>query len=111
MTINRGDLVVPFHVFCRGVSVVAGEHDRTVTSGIEQTRTIESVTPHPNYSGQNNDFRHDICVIQVAEPFEMNGNVAAIGLADSEIITGTNCTVSGWGAVGVCKILNLVNLE
>ena len=113
MTIHVGDLVVPFHVFCRVFPVVAGEHDQAVPSGKEQISIIDKVIIHPDYTGagENINFRHNICIIRLANPFQMNENVKKIELSDAEMKPGTNCTVSGWGAEGVCEILKFVIVE
>ena len=54
---------------------------------------------HPNYTGSNNDYQNDICILHLEEPFTLGIDVERIQLRKNESeLEGTECVVSGWGS-------------
>ena len=81
------------------VMVVAGEHDRSVDEGTEQTVSVVKLTVHENY-GSPKSYENDIALWELGEPLEMNENVAAVALPEAmQQTTEGFCTVSGWGTL------------
>merc|ERR1712168_1151657 len=77
------------------VVVVAGEHDKTVDEGTEQTVDVSKLTVHENYQ-QGHAFENDIALWSLASPLEMNEFVSdsickieyPFSIADSMICAG-----------------------
>merc|ERR1711923_373053 len=61
------------------VVVVAGEHDKTVDEGTEQTVDVSKLTVHENYQ-QGHAFENDIALWSLASPLDMNEFVAGVPL-------------------------------
>merc|ERR1719435_150554 len=80
------------------VVVVAGEHDRSVDEGTEQTVSVASLTVHENY-GSPKSYENDIALWELAEPLEMNEFVAPVALPEQMQQSEGFCTVSGWGTL------------
>merc|ERR1719167_743701 len=80
------------------VVVVAGEHDRNVDEGTEQTVPVSKLTVHEKY-GSPKQFENDIAIWELAEPLEMNDFVAPVPLPEPMKQSEGDCTVSGWGTL------------
>merc|ERR1712168_163926 len=80
------------------VVVVAGEHDKTVDEGTEQTVDVSKLTVHENYQ-QGHAFENDIALWSLAAPLEMNEFVAAVPLPTQGQDSQGSCTVTGWGTL------------
>ena len=63
------------------VIVVAGEHDRSVDEGTEQTVSVVKLTVHESYGSPKN-FENDIAIWELGEPLEMNDYVAPVTLPE-----------------------------
>lgn len=84
------------------LSVVAGEHNLEDDDGNEQVRGTEEVIVNEYYFRRDRDFgAHDIALIKVDEPFELNERVKAINLPEKKDTypAGTGLS-AGWGNVG-----------
>ncbi|CAL8136676.1 unnamed protein product [Orchesella dallaii] len=75
--------------------VVAGEVDRTTTSGHEQRRFVTRIFVHRQYSAQS--YANDIALLAINKPFEVNKYVAPISLPRQGQTTTGDVIVSGWG--------------
>ena len=55
---------------------------------------------HPNYTGENNNFQNDICLLHLGSPLNLNSMVQTIDLdnIESPMEEGTLCIISGWGS-------------
>jgi len=80
------------------VVVVAGEHDRSVDEGTEQTVPVSKLTVHESYGSPKN-FENDIAIWELGEPLEMNDYVAPVALPEPMKQSEGECTVSGWGTL------------
>jgi len=78
-------------------SIVAGEHDRTVNEGNEQTRTVSRVVYHEQYDDWT--LENDVAVLHLSSPLTWNDFVAAIPLPPAGHTASGDAVVSGWGAV------------
>ena len=82
--------------------IVAGELDLKVSSGLEQTRWVKSHTIHPDYNKATfPPLQHDICLLTLDSPLELNRNVRRINLDEEDPMVATKCQVSGWGSLAV----------
>lgn len=84
------------------LSVAAGEHNLEDDDGNEQVRGTEEVIVNEYYFRRDRDFgAHDIALIKVDEPFELNERVKAINLPEKKDTypAGTGLS-AGWGNVG-----------
>ncbi|OXA50898.1 trypsin-1 [Folsomia candida] len=94
--------------------VIAGKHQRTVTSPNEQGRNVDRIHVHEQYNG--NTFINDIALLhlEAANPFVYNDFVAQIALPTSQQQTTGDIIVSGWGATrqggALANILQFVQL-
>jgi len=76
-------------------SIVAGDLNRNVEEGTEQTRTVSRVIAHENYDDWF--ISNDIALMILSSPLNLNENVAAVPLpADLHLASG-DCVISGWG--------------
>lgn len=84
------------------LSVVAGEHNLEDDSGNEQKRGVEEVIVNEYYFRKSSGFGpHDIALLRVDEPFELNDRVAAINLpAKKDTYPAGTGLSAGWGDVG-----------
>merc|ERR1712020_302387 len=78
--VNKNQIITAAHC-CQGQlsfldSIVAGAHDRNLESG-HQTRAIQSMEYHESWNTP--DFDHDICIVTLKEPLNLDDpNVAPI---------------------------------
>jgi hypothetical protein len=77
-------------------SIVLGEHDDTVNSGREQTRTASRFFIHPGYGSA--PYRDDVALIQLSSDVTLNTWVQPIRFDTSSPSVGTSQTIAGWGA-------------
>ena len=65
---------------------------------------VKEMTIHPNYTGMNDNFQNDICILHLEDQFNLGSMIAKIPLwkNDSQL-EGTKCIISGWGTTRVCK--------
>ncbi|XP_057369715.1 trypsin-1-like [Daphnia carinata] len=80
--------------------VVAGEHDLTQVSGLEQNRDVSSYLMHPDFD--TNTFFSDIALIYLTTPLDLSvPSAKAVNLpppvTEFDPPAGTITTVSGWG--------------
>ncbi|XP_017047453.1 trypsin beta-like [Drosophila ficusphila] len=52
---------------------------------------------HEGYDDDDNDYAHDIAVIELETNLQMGDNVRSIPLADTAPLPGSSASVSGWG--------------
>ncbi|XP_064078281.1 trypsin-1-like [Macrobrachium nipponense] len=79
-----------------GIVAVAGELQRDITEGPEQTSRISQFFQHEFFNGFT--FSNDVAVFRVSTPFVYNEFVQPIALAPANHTASGNCTISGWGA-------------
>ncbi|ODM99658.1 Trypsin-1 [Orchesella cincta] len=77
-------------------TIIAGENDRTTTSGNEQRRRVTRVLAHRQYSSTT--YQNDIALLVLDRPFEVNKFVSPIPLPQQGQATTGNVVVSGWGS-------------
>lgn len=76
---------------------MAGELDRDVDEGTEQSVVLSQIIQHENYNGFT--ISNDIALLRLSSPLTFNTYVAPIALpAQGQAATG-DCVVSGWGAL------------
>ena len=69
----------------------------------EETHVKEMII-HPNYTGRNDNFQNDICILRLEDQFNLGSMIAKIPLLKNDsLLEGTKCTISGWGTTRVCK--------
>ena len=82
--------------------IVVGELELLFDSGLEQVRKIKSHVIHPFYDTSNfPTYQHDICLLTLDSPLELNRNVRRINLDEEDPMVATKCQVSGWGSLAV----------
>jgi len=77
-------------------SVVAGEHNFDVNDGTEQTRSINRIVNHPNYSSAT--LANDISLLRTSSPFTLSNVVRAMPMANQGQSSSGDSLVSGWGS-------------
>uniref|UniRef100_A0A5F8G775 Kallikrein-8 n=1 Tax=Monodelphis domestica TaxID=13616 RepID=A0A5F8G775_MONDO len=80
---------------CRNYSVRLGENSLEKREDSEQEIEVAQSIPHPCYNSSNN--KHDLMLLRLRKPAEVNRNVQPIGLASRCPQPNQECTVSGWG--------------
>jgi len=80
------------------VVIVAGEHNKKVDEGTEQTRDVTKLTVHESY-GSPKGFENDIALWSLAEPLVFDDAVAAVPLPTPMQESSGECTVTGWGTL------------
>ena len=91
---------------CRSISIVAGGLDLNDNSQFAQVIQPMKIEIHPNYTGENNNFQNDICLLHLGSPLNLNSMTQTIALENNEsrMGEGTMCIISGWGSKQVCSI-------
>uniref|UniRef100_A0A7G3B191 Putative trypsin-like serine protease n=1 Tax=Lutzomyia longipalpis TaxID=7200 RepID=A0A7G3B191_LUTLO len=84
--------------FSHDTSIVAGAHSIKHPDEFEQRRTPKRTFIHEKYNGEVGP--HDIALIEVTEPFELNEKVSNLHLPSGEAYYPTGyATISGWGSI------------
>jgi len=80
-------------------NVVAGEYDKTTTSGNEQSRWAVQVIKHPDYNSRAIDW--DFALIRLESPMEINDCVGTVCLPteDADVAPNSQCWITGWGTL------------
>jgi elastase-1 len=82
------------------------EHDRHEDTRQTQVVDPEDLHPHPSWEPGRG---HDIGIIKLPEPFELNEYVQLVNLPydlEKHSFVGVHAKVSGWGAIGELLIIN-----
>jgi len=79
-----------------GIHVVAGEHNTKKTSGNEQTIRTSKLYMHPQYQA---DLDNDIALIRLSSSMRLNDCVGTARLPTSDVSSGTDCWITGWGTL------------
>jgi len=98
--VNNNWIVTAAHCAVASVSgyqIVAGEHNLSQNEGSEQTRSVSSITRHPNYN--SNTLANDIAVMRVNSPFTFNANVQPANIPNAGFTPATNVVAAGWGTL------------
>ena len=61
---------------------------------------------HPNYTGSNDNYQNDVCLLHLNTPLNMDSNVQSVPLLKDESQSETHCIISGWGSKQVKKYYN-----
>ncbi|XP_047472986.1 trypsin-1-like [Penaeus chinensis] len=77
--------------------VVAGEHNRDVDEGNEQTIVLSKIIQHEDYNGFT--ISNDISLLKLSQPLTFNDYVGPIALPEAGHAASGECIVSGWGAL------------
>ena len=77
---------------------MAGNLDIQNKSRFEQRKEVSHMAIHPNYTGTNNNFKNDVCILRLLTPLRMNSMINKITVEKSESQPGTQCLISGWGS-------------
>uniref|UniRef100_A0A3Q3LDB6 trypsin n=1 Tax=Mastacembelus armatus TaxID=205130 RepID=A0A3Q3LDB6_9TELE len=77
------------------IEVRLGEHNIGQNDGSEQFIQSSAVIRHPLYNSYT--LEHDIMLIKLSEPAQLNEFVQPVALPTSCAPAGTMCLVSGWG--------------
>merc|ERR1712168_1406804 len=80
------------------VVIVAGEHNKKVDEGTEQTRAVSKLTVHESY-GSPKGFENDIALWILVEPLNLTFAVAPVPLPKAMQESSGYCTVTGWGTL------------
>ena len=60
---------------------------------------------HPNYTGLNDNFQNDICLLHLDESFTLGPMMNEISVLKNESqFEGIKCTISGWGTKQVSQL-------
>lgn len=79
-------------------TVVAGEHDLGEDSGKEQRRDVAEIISHEDFDYST--ISNDVCLLRLAEPFELNDDVKAVALPEQgQLFESGSAIVSGWGTL------------
>ena len=90
-----------------GITIAAGMTNRS--DPLQIIRNVDRIHVHPNYAGVVGDYRHDIALVHIDQPFIFESNATitktCVHLIDSPSLTseypqsGTPLSVIGWGVV------------
>jgi hypothetical protein len=75
------------------VTVILGDHQRSVNEGTEQTLTVNTILIHPSFNGTT--FNNDIALLRLATPATLNARVRVAELGT--VPASGNLRVIGWG--------------
>ena len=65
---------------------------------------MKNIIIHPNYTGLNDNYQNDICILDLEEQFNLREMITEIPLLrNGSELEGMKCTISGWGSKKVCK--------
>ena len=77
---------------------MAGINSLEETLEEENKRSVKDMSIHPNYTGLNDNFQNDICLLHLDDSFSLGPMRNEISLLKNESqLEGTKCTISGWG--------------
>ncbi len=72
--------------------MTGGDTNRLLSEGTEQIREVSNIYVHPGYKRATLD--HDIAVMVLSQPFQLNGNVAKIKILKGDSVSshsGKDC--------------------
>ncbi|GAB4201103.1 MAG: hypothetical protein OHK0022_22820 [Roseiflexaceae bacterium] len=80
-----------------GYTVVLGDHNRTISEGTEQIRSVSQIIIHPSYNPST--YNNDIALFRLSSPVTLNSRVQLVTLErnNSALGAGVSTTVTGWG--------------
>jgi len=103
-----GQIPATMHIVAGGIKLNNFENE-------EETRNIEHIIGHPDYSSAT--ISNDACLLKLKEPFEWTEFIQPIALPApmQETAAGTMVTVTGWGtlsegALGLPNVLHKVDV-
>ena len=77
--------------------ITVGEHNLKYTTDHEQEIAIEKLIIHSSYDADSQD--NDIALLKLKTPIVYNARALPVCLASSDLPEGTECWVTGWGAL------------
>ncbi|XP_076851795.1 polyserase-2-like [Brachyhypopomus gauderio] len=101
--INNGWVLTAAHCFgsytASQVTVYLGTQSLTGTNTNQVSRTVTSVTIHPNYNGNTHD--NDLALLRLSSTVTFTSYITPVCLADysSTFFNGTLSWVTGWGNI------------
>lgn len=80
-----------------GYTVVLGDHNRSVSEGTEQVRTVSQIIVHPSYNSST--YNNDLALFKLSSAVTLNSRVQLVTLERSNtgLTAGVSTTVTGWG--------------
>jgi len=81
------------------VRLVLGDHHKNRVEDEDLIQPVARIVDHPDYDSRK--LTGDISLLQLAAPVELTDYIRPICLpsAGDEVEVGTQCTISGWGAI------------
>lgn len=107
--------MIPLHTFpsilisevcpSRYLWVRLGEHHLWRWEGPEQLFRVTDFFPHPGFNADlsANDHNDDIMLIRLPKRARLGPAVQPLSLSETYVSPGTQCLISGWGAVSSPK--------
>jgi Trypsin len=89
-------------VTAASLSVVLGDHQRSVNEGTEQTRTIAQIIIHPGFNATT--MNNDLALLRLSTPVTLNARVGIVRIA-SLPAAGTMLRTIGWGVTSEGGVL------
>lgn len=82
-----------------------GEHHLWKWEGPEQLFRVTDFFPHPGFNSDlsAHDHNHDIMLIRLPRNARLGSSVTPLNLSRTCVSPGTECLISGWGAVSSPK--------
>ncbi|TOF85712.1 hypothetical protein CGJ15_25710, partial [Vibrio parahaemolyticus] len=77
------------------LQAVAGEHDKSVNEGNEQSSILSKIILHEDFDGYY--LYNDISLLQLSTPLTLNEYVDVISLPEQGHEASGDCVVTGWG--------------
>ncbi|XP_028416289.1 transmembrane protease serine 3-like [Dendronephthya gigantea] len=77
--------------------ITVGDHDLRYSSRYEQVVPIERLIIHDDYDPNSQD--NDIALLKLETPIKYNSRALPVCLPSSNLPAGTQCWVTGWGAL------------
>ncbi|XP_010723125.1 mast cell protease 1A-like isoform X1 [Meleagris gallopavo] len=87
------------HCLSGNITVVLGAHEIFQPEQSQQVRGVLRYHPHPAYNPKT--FANDIMLLKLTAKAKLNKYVRTIALpkTSSYLLTGTSCTIAGWGLI------------
>ena len=89
-------------------TVVLGEHDLSLTDGNEQTFSVSTIVPHPDFGTSNQAPYNDFALLKLSSPAVINTRVRPIRLATGADGSGQDALASGWGKTLMFDVPNIL---
>ena len=88
------------------LSLSSGAHRRKGTTEVQQNVKVKAIHEHSGFSMKR--LRHDIAVLQLERPVELNDKVTTVCLTSKTLALTANCYITG--VLGSCFLLFYKNM-